>query len=60
MSDWAYVALAFTIVWGALAVYALLLARRVSQARSLAEKLRQGELLPDEGDNVACDAPPAP
>ena len=63
MSDWAYVALAFTVVWGALAIYALVLARRVTQARIVADKLReapQAEMPPQDRDSAVCDAPPAP
>ena len=39
VSSWAYVALAYTVVWGALAVYALVLARRVRQAQRVADTL---------------------
>jgi hypothetical protein len=62
VSDWTYVALAFTVVWGALAVYALVLARRVTQARIVAEKLREARQaeLPQDRDSAVCDAPPAP
>lgn len=63
MSDWTYVGVAFTIVWGSLAVYAIVLARRVSQARTVARSLRESldsrnrQL---EQDHAVCDAPPAP
>lgn len=72
MSDWAYVAIAYTVIWGALAFYALVLARRVSQAAEVSRRLRQApkaDLESDtrraadetgEGDTVVCDAPPAP
>lgn len=40
MSNWGYVALAYTVVWGSLAAYAVLLARRVIQARQIARQLR--------------------
>jgi len=40
VSDWAYVAIAYTLVWGSLALYALFLARRVSQAREVSRRLR--------------------
>jgi hypothetical protein len=67
VSNWAYVAIAFTVVWGSLAVYALLLARRVTQARevsrqlseALAEDTRADGAL-EEQDSSVCDAPPAP
>lgn len=63
MSNWAYVAIAYTVVWGALAVYALLLARRVAQTREVTRKLREslesGEQA-EEQENTICDAPPAP
>jgi hypothetical protein len=41
LSNWGYVTIAYTIVWGSLAVYALVLARRVAQARSTVVKLRE-------------------
>ncbi|MDQ2741842.1 MAG: hypothetical protein M3Z66_06045 [Chloroflexota bacterium] len=63
MSDWAFVAAAWTIVWGSLAMYAVVLARRVTQAREIARHLRR-ELdrseRKAEGDSVLCDTPPAP
>lgn len=62
MSEWAYVALAFTVVWASLAMYGALLARRVVQAREVAERL-QGALTGDEvvqqQDSTVCDAPHA-
>jgi hypothetical protein len=69
VSDWTYVALAFTVVWGALAIYALILARRVTQARIVADGRPQGaapteahqtEPPPQDRDSAVCDAPPAP
>lgn len=63
MSNWSYVALAFTVVWGSLAVYALVLARRVAQARQVARKLadtRQTDQAGPEQDTMLCDTPPAP
>lgn len=62
MSDWSYVAIAYTVVWGSLAVYALVLARRVTQARQVARRLR--DAAPDdtsepEGETLSCDVPPA-
>jgi hypothetical protein len=39
VSSWTYVAIAYTVVWGALAVYALLLARRVAQAKEVERRL---------------------
>lgn len=55
MSEWAYVAAAYTIVWGALAVYALVLARRVTQARNVAAALGAGQ-----HDEAECDDPSTP
>lgn len=63
MSDWFYVAIAYTIVWGALAVYALILARRVAQTRAAARQLRDSLSdagREDEQESSVCDAPPAP
>ncbi len=69
MSNWSYVALAFGVAWTALILYALLLARRVSQAQRIAQTMRavQQERTedsvarsPDGGDSPLCDAPPAP
>lgn len=39
--DWAYIAIAYTVVWGSLAVYAILLARRVAQTREVARSLNR-------------------
>lgn len=63
MSNWAYVAIAYTVVWGSLAVYALLLARRVTQAREVDRVLRDSARAETEGerqDDALCDVPPAP
>jgi hypothetical protein len=63
VSDWAYIAIAYTVVWGSLAVYALLLARRVTQARNVDRVLRdaaQAEADGNRQDDALCDAPPAP
>lgn len=63
MSNWGFVAIAYTLVWGSLALYAVLLARRVAQARQVTEALQQA--LPSEAhagevDGTVCDTPPAP
>ena len=55
MSNWAYVTIAFTLVWGSLVIYALLLARRVAQARDVAQRLQETS----EKDATACDVPSA-
>jgi CcmD family protein len=61
VSDWFYVTLAFTIVWGGLALYALMLARRVTQAGRIEQSLRSALHQEQEGsDAPVCDAPPAP
>lgn len=63
MSNWGYVAIAYTVVWGALAIYALALARRVTQARRVARSLREATQASghaEEQDGAVCDAPPAP
>jgi CcmD family protein len=60
VSNWTYVAIAYTVVWGSLAVYALLLARRVSQAQDIARRLNTPDSQEKEQDGAACDAPPAP
>lgn len=63
VSNWSYVAIAYGVVWGALALYALLLARRVAQARTMADRLHetvQEDRRPGEEDSPVCDAPPAP
>jgi hypothetical protein len=55
--EWGYVAVSFILVWGALVMYALLLARRVTQAHLVEESLRNaagGE------DTPVCDVQPAP
>ena len=57
MSEWGYVAASFILVWAALAGYAIVLARRVTQAQRVQESLRdavEGE------DTPACDVQPAP
>lgn len=57
MSEWGYVAASFTLVWAALVIYALVLARRVTQTQRVDERLRQAV----EGeDTAACDVQPAP
>jgi hypothetical protein len=60
LSNWAYVAMAYTLVWGSIAIYAVLLARRVAQTRDATTTLR--ETLESErqaGDGSLCDTPPA-
>jgi hypothetical protein len=60
VSDWAYVTVAYTVVWGSLAVYAVVLARRISRADELATRLRdaiKGEA-PSGQDSSLCEAPP--
>jgi hypothetical protein len=61
VSDWTYVAAAFTIVWGSIAIYAIVLARRVSQARAVARALREGldrQNRTLDQDAAACETPP--
>ena len=63
VSNWGYIALAYTVVWGSLAVYAIVLARRVAQASRVAAALRQSLSeggSPVERDGTSCDAPPVP
>lgn len=63
MSNWGYVAIAYTVGWGSLAVYALVLARRVTQARRIARSLHDAVdagAEPRIQDSAVCDAPPAP
>jgi hypothetical protein len=63
MDDWSYVALAYVVVWGAVALYAWTLWHRITQARITAAPSRRGETTSDstaaEGDLV-CDAPSSP
>jgi hypothetical protein len=57
VSEWSYVAAAFTLVWASLVIYALVLARRVTQAQRVEESLRDaagGE------DTTVCDVQPVP
>ncbi|MGH2443504.1 MAG: hypothetical protein ACRDFX_10110 [Chloroflexota bacterium] len=65
MSSWGYVAIAYILVWGSLAIYGLLLARRVVQARKTTRELRESaragdtrEMTREEQDSPVCDAPP--
>ena len=58
MSDWVYLVIAFTVVWGGLAIYALVLARRVTQAADVERTLQDGLVEPRQ-DDVGCDAPPS-
>lgn len=58
MSNWGYVAIAYTVVWGSLAIYALLLARRVSQARKVAQQLRRQEADNPHESSVVSPASP--
>jgi hypothetical protein len=57
------VTIAYLAVWGGLAVYALILARRVTQAKEVADALREalehGPETPDS-ETAACDTPPVP
>jgi hypothetical protein len=55
MSDWSYVAIAYTIVWGGLAAYALALARRVYQANALDRQLSVLSSASDGGESDTCD-----
>jgi hypothetical protein len=57
VSEWGYVAAAFTLVWASLAVYAIALARRVNQAERVDESLREAV---EAEDATACDVQPAP
>lgn len=59
MSDWFYVAVAYGAVGGSLAVYVLLLARRVSQATQVAQELKTAlaQQVPVDQDHVSCDTP---
>jgi CcmD family protein len=63
VSNWAYVTIAYLAVWGGLAVYAVILARRVTQAKEVADALRdaleQSPETPDQ-ESAACDTPPVP
>lgn len=47
--DWGYITIAYTLVWGSLAVYAATLARRVTQAQNVARTLRRS--LSDDSDS---------
>jgi cob(I)alamin adenosyltransferase len=63
VSDWAYVAIAYVVVGGSLAGYALLLARRVAQARRVERDLQavlESDQQGSEQDSAVWDAPPAP
>lgn len=59
MSEWGYVAFAYVLVFGVLAGYTLLLARRVTQAQEVEEALRE-DAGRDEGEDVVCDGHPVP
>jgi hypothetical protein len=63
LSNWAFVATAYSLVWGSVALYALLLARRVAQARDVTRVLQrsvENERQAVERDGAVCDTPPAP
>lgn len=51
MSNWGYVAIAYVIVWGTLAAYALIMARRVTQARDVVDTLQDSS----ESDRLSGD-----
>jgi len=59
VSNWAFVAIAYAIAWGGIATYALVLARRVAQARTVSRRLEEAARQEQDPD-LACDAPPAP
>lgn len=60
MSSWGYVALAYVVVWGSLAAYGLLLARRITQSEKANSGLHDAveETPTEEQDSAVCDAPP--
>jgi hypothetical protein len=61
VSDWTYISLAYAIVWGGLAAYALALARRVFQAQTLERRLGEMQTHADsDAQGASCDVPPAP
>jgi heme exporter protein D len=75
MDDWFYVWLAYAVVWGAIALYAWTLQRRIAQARTVAERMRQAaaediSTAPQQAtdaasstssqEDPACDAPSVP
>lgn len=63
MSNWGFVAIAYTLVWGSVAAYAVLLARRVAQARHVTRALQESlenEMQAVDKDGTVCDTPPAP
>lgn len=73
MSEWSYVVAAYLIVWGALAGYALVLARRVTRTKEVDEALRESELRESElregerregerhaSEDIQCDGSPVP
>ena len=63
LSSWGFVAIAYTLVWGSVAIYAFLLARRVAQARDVTRMLHQSpenEMPAVDQDGTVCDTPPAP
>jgi Flp pilus assembly protein protease CpaA len=63
VSDWWYIAIAYTAVWGGLAVYAIFMARRVTQARIVAQRLREMSEVETEmrlPEGATCDTPPVP
>lgn len=58
MSNWSYVAIAYTVVWGGLALYALTLARRVHQAGRLDRQLRAMDGASEPAKEGPCDDGP--
>lgn len=68
MSNWAYVVVAYSLVWGAMGVYSLLLLRRIGRARRRASQHRDpagheqrsaGDTtqVVGEAEKVRCDTP---
>jgi hypothetical protein len=62
MDDWSYVALAYLVVWGAVALYAWTLWHRITRARIAAPPPRHAAASDSTAaeSDLVCDAPSSP
>lgn len=63
MDDWSYVVLAYLVVWGTIAGYAVVLQRRITRSGTGVDDMRQTieeERSAVRQEEPACDPVPAP
>lgn len=63
MDDWSYVVLAYAVVWGSIAGYAVILQQRVGRSRASMERARQmiqDSRRVERQEELVCDPVSAP